>query len=140
MYQLTKYDTITRLSDGASIPKDPGNSDYQVYLAWVAQGNKPLTPPAPTVEEITASIVNAVQDRLDSFARTRNYDGILSAATYATSTIPKFATEGQYAVDVRDATWATLYSILEEVQTGKRVPPMSYEDIKEDLPILVWPN
>ena len=29
----------TRKSDGASIPKDDMNRDYQAYLAWVAEGN-----------------------------------------------------------------------------------------------------
>jgi hypothetical protein len=34
--------TIIRLSDNASIPIDPDNTDYQAYLKWVSEGNTPL--------------------------------------------------------------------------------------------------
>ena len=39
---------IQRISDGACIPFDPQNVDYQQYLAWVAQGNTPLPADEPT--------------------------------------------------------------------------------------------
>ena len=42
MYQIAKTlssEMIVRVADNAWIPIDLSNSDYQQYLAWVAEGN-----------------------------------------------------------------------------------------------------
>lgn len=99
-----------------------------------------------TVEELQAAalrvkdeIISSTQRRLDEFAQTRKYDGILSLCTYATSTVPKFQQEGQYGVNARDATWAKLYEMLAEVEAGQRPVPSGYADIEDELPALEWP-
>jgi len=33
---------ILRVEDHTYIPFDPANTDYQQYLAWLAEGNEPL--------------------------------------------------------------------------------------------------
>jgi len=104
--------------------------------------------PDPTPEEVAAQalaeqqriiqeLTAAVQAHLDATAKTRNYDGILSACTYATSTNSQFSAEGQAAVAWRDDCWATCYSIMAAVLTGTRPIPTTDELIAE-LPVFTW--
>jgi hypothetical protein len=46
MYMGQQNTAILR-SDGASIPPDPANTDYQEYLKWLAEGNTPLPADEP---------------------------------------------------------------------------------------------
>jgi hypothetical protein len=76
MYQLTSSTLIVRIEDGAYIPADSANTDYQQYLAWVAEGNMPapyvvLSPPTPTLVsrfQARAALVQAGYfDTLDAY-------------------------------------------------------------------------
>ena len=153
LYSRTTGGFYTAEIHGENVPADVveiANEHYQALLAGQSAGLRivadesgfPVLVPAPppSLEALQAQFTAAIQDRLDDFARTRNYDGILSACTYATSTVPKFAAEGQRAVELRDQTWAAAYGLLDEVLAGTRPMPSDLADIEADLPALEWPQ
>ena len=41
IFPATQPTCIIRVSDGACIPLDTANTDYQAYLKWVEAGNIP---------------------------------------------------------------------------------------------------
>lgn len=50
MYRWIETNKIVqRLADGASIPADPANTDFQAVLEWVAEGNTIEAAPPPVV-------------------------------------------------------------------------------------------
>jgi hypothetical protein len=109
----------------------------EVREGWVWNG---ATFTAPTLPSPTqADYVNTIQGHLDDVARTRNYDGIMSLCTYATSKHPKFSVEGQAGVDWRDACWAHGYAVMADVYAGRRPAP-TIEELIDELPAMIWPN
>lgn len=110
------------------------NGDAKIGGTWDGIRFHAPVPPVPTLEEYTS----AVQMHLDAKARERNYDGILSACTYATSSVPKFAAEGQACVSWRDAVWAKCYEVMASVQDGAIQPP-TIDELLSELPVMTWP-
>lgn len=136
---------VVTTSNGVNCPAEPIPSgvvrivcDGTKYRCYFDGDDMPPDPPPDYASEIMSALTNAVQSHLDSTARTRNYDGILSACTYATSTVPRFKAEGQACVNWRDAVWSACYGVVATVQAGQRSVPTPEELIAE-LPPMVWP-
>lgn len=119
------------------VEETPVFSDTVLVQTWTVV---PLLPSEIEVRKnrIKQEIIDQVQLRLDEFAQSRNYHNMLSACTYATSADPRFSAEGQHCVDLRDATWNVLYTVLAEVEAETRPMPQGFADIESELPILTW--
>ena len=95
---------------------------------------------AAQLAQLQTSVIAATQAHLDTIAVDHGYDSILSACTYATSSVTRYGAEGTYCVGLRDATWSALETILGEVQAGSRAVPTGFDDISASLPAVVWPS
>jgi hypothetical protein len=42
LFKMEEWEAIIRTTDGACIPFDLANVDYQQYLAWLDEGNEVL--------------------------------------------------------------------------------------------------
>ena len=68
MFRYLTSGTIQRIADGALVPTDPANTDYQAYLRWIEDGNTPQPPdappvdPQPTIEQKLASVGLSLDD------------------------------------------------------------------------------
>lgn len=121
---------------GAVTPQPARPSQHHEWdwdaLAWVEP-----PPPVKTPEQIQRDMTDAVQAYLDVTARSRGYDGILSACSYAAVDNP-FQAEGIACLHWRSAVWAACYAILAEVEAGTRPVPTLAELLAE-LPQMEWP-
>lgn len=65
-YQLTPSTGILRTADGAIIPPNPNNIDYQAYQAWIAAGNTADPVPSQTAPQLLATFKASAQAALDT--------------------------------------------------------------------------
>lgn len=136
---------------GSNIPSDAVEITTEQHCALIeaqSQGKiiqvgtdgQPVAvdPPAPTSEEARQSLVLAVGQHLEGVASERGYDSIVSLCSYATSTNPTFAAEGQAGIAWRDAVWAAFYDLMDEVESEAQTLPTA-DELKAALPEIVWP-
>ena len=86
MYKLTNTETIIRISDGASIPADPANTDYANYLEWVEAGNTATAAdaiPDPTYQENRVAEYPSIGDQLDSLYHAGVFPAAMTASIKA---------------------------------------------------------
>ena len=121
---------------------DP-DAPVQVGEEWVKGWKvRPLTDAEKQerFDLIKSEIILGIQARLDAFAKTRDYFGILSLCTYAGVGDTSFEREGRYGQIIRSQTWGIMVDLLNQVDTGKAPMPSSYAEIEPLLPNLAWPD
>ena len=82
------------------------------------------------IENNTAIYPDLIQQRLDAFAKLKDFDGINDACSYATSTNTQWQAEAQTAITARDATWASFYELI--------TTETDFKQIEMQLPVLDW--
>ena len=70
-----------------------------------------ITNPAPTTAQIIALSESTAQSLLEATAKSWGYDSMLSAASYATSSVMKFKAESAALIAWRDSVWSTAIAI-----------------------------
>ena len=92
-------------------------------------------PAAPTQEQIVATYEASVQVELDTFAESWQYESILSAASYANSTVPQYRKEATALIAWRDQVWLACYATLAAVISGSQPAPASTTAFIASLPV-----
>jgi len=182
-YPLSVFDW-RRKNPNVSLPAEPTSSQLaSVGLHLVNQTPEPVTDytqtavsevvfadnswtlqwnvlPATAVQQavnkraIESSITAQIQQRLDSFAQTRDYTNIDTASKYKDISdqeialipqeeqllVQKFRAESRYISIAAARTWAKFVLIFQEVYSGARAMPAGYSEIESELPELIWPT
>lgn len=63
-YKLTNNQTIIRMLDGAVIPPDTTNTDYQKYLVWLDESNTPDPAQQPSTNETLITKIQLIETKV----------------------------------------------------------------------------
>jgi hypothetical protein len=91
-----------------------------------------------TLAEATEEARRLVAAHVDAVAAARGYDNGAACASYATSTVAKWAAEATVFVAWRDAVWTSVFALLASVEAGTATVPTA-EALIAGLPVVEWP-
>lgn len=115
--------------------KDPVTGKWSIGWDLVSMTQAEIT---ASMVEVKGRVSATVQNMLDDFARTKDYDNIMSACSYINSSNVTRAQEAQTAINLRDQVWDTLIAYYTDVELGNVAPPTTEDEILALLPPLVW--
>lgn len=100
---------------------------------------KPITEIDPaTLQHFYNLAGDYVTEKLDEFARTKQYKDFIHLTGYRYSAIPSFAAEAMRGYTLRDQIWANLLSYFTQVTSGAVPVPTSIADVDALIPDLTW--
>src|SRR5690242_8980331 len=94
--------------DNVSAYDETDETQHGLIALAIESGWQDITgawPPAPTTAQVIAQGELALQNALDAVAQSWGYDNLISAASYANSTVPQFKAEAEVLISWRDQTW-----------------------------------
>lgn len=137
MYKLTKDDCLLRIADGAIIPADKNNADYQAYCEWIREGNSPELH-SISVEETIAEYEASLDSHMDAVAKSHRYDSRYTFALRAAFDGPYHEEGKAFAIWMDSCNFHAL-EILNKCLSGAIEIPTLQEFIA-DLPKFILPK
>lgn len=133
MYRYTPdSDVVLRISDDALIPR--GHRWWDEYEAWCAAGNTPEPVPQPSMTDVAAALLVAVQAWLDGVAGQNGYDSLASCISYLNSSVPQYAADATAALAWRDAVWPACFQWQQSALSDPPAEPPTAEQVIAAMP------
>jgi hypothetical protein len=116
------------LNGNMTVPDVASNKEREAIMVWIAAGNTPLQPDAPTQDQLIQQAKGAVYALLDKTAKQYDYRDFAEVSQFVNSNVWKAEADGLLAW--QDTVWTNAYKLLKKHIT-------SVDDFVAQLPKFV---